>query len=515
MKQKRVGIWIRVSTTDQAEGESPEHHRKRGEKFAEFKNWQVVEHYDLSGVSGKSVMNHPECKRMMNDIACGHIEALIFSKLGRLARNTRELLDFCDFFREHDADLVSLSENIDTSSPAGRMFYTLLSATAQFERETIAERVKASVPIRAELGKSLGGQAPYGYQWVDKKLVIDETEASIRKLMFELFLQHQRKLKVCKVLTERGYRTRKGAKFSGTTLERLLTDPIAKGMRRTNYTQSLGDNMKWELKPQDQWVFQETPAIVEEELWNAVNDIITKQKASQKPRRTATHLFTGLAYCECGTKMYIPSRNPKYVCNTCKNKIPMDDLEMIFVEKLKTVVFDPHFSSQLVSEQQQNRSDMQSRLDSLLKEQKQTQERLNQLLELQQAGELPKAGFRQHYEPAHEQYEQITTRIPQLQREIQEAQSYEQLGTSAVLDTQDLCTNWNSYSREEKRMVIDLLVERVEVGDKEVSITLRGIVHSGGNDSGTSGTHNSKEGANPPSFNSSQKSHASMPLRIF
>src|SRR5207237_8561820 len=98
-------------------------------------------------------MDYPETKRMLSDVRSGRISGLIFSKLARLARNTKELLDFSDLFRECGADLISLAESIDTSSPAGRMFYPMIAGIATWEREAVAARVPSFVALRRELGQ--------------------------------------------------------------------------------------------------------------------------------------------------------------------------------------------------------------------------------------------------------------------------------------------------------------------------------------------------------------------------
>ena len=339
--KKQVGIWIRVSTEDQAKGESPEHHEQRARSYADLKDWEVVNVYHLEAVSGKAVLHHSEAKRMMADIKSGKITGLIFSKIARLARNTKELLLIADYFKEYNADLISLQESIDTSSPAGRFFYTLISAMAQWEREEIAERVSASVPIRAKLGKPLGGQAPFGYQWKDKKLVINENEAMVRSLMVDLFLEHKRKRTVASILNDRGYRTRNKSRFSDTTVGRLLEDPISKGLKRANYTASNGQGRGWSLKEKENWVFTEVPAIITEEKWNTVNEILEIQaRNSKQPLNKKTHIFTGFVFCFCGGKMSVLSGSQKYVCPKCKNKISQEDLEHIFHEKIRDFIIE-------------------------------------------------------------------------------------------------------------------------------------------------------------------------------
>jgi site-specific DNA recombinase len=496
---KRVGIWIRVSTEDQVRGESPETHERRARLYAEAKGWNVVEVYRLDAVSGKTVKDTPEAKRMLIDMRSGHITALIFSKLARLARNTKELLEFSEFFREAGADLISLAESIDTSTPAGRLFYTMIAAMAQWEREEIAERVAASVPIRAKAGLPTGGQAPFGYQWKDKKFIIDPSEAPIRKLLFELFREHKRKKVVARILNEQGYRTRGGAKFSDTSVDRLLRDPTAKGTRRANYTTNDGVSQRpWVLKPESEWVLIDVEPIVSEELWAECNQYLdtqrTKLKRTTKP---VVHLFSGLAYCGCGTKLYVPSNSPKYTCSKCRNKIPLDDLEAVFHEQVRAFLVS---ENELASHLEQANGVVKEKVELLAvleQESRKLGDETDKLYDLYQSNMIDKQGFGLKYRPLAERRDQLDNQIPELQAQIDILKIAHLSEEVAIEEARDLHSKWPTLSSEEKRRIVEAIVEKITIGDGEVEITLYytppPVTHS---------PANGKGGASPPSTSS-------------
>lgn len=165
--------------------------------------------------------------------------------------------------------------------------------------------------ITNQNNKPSGGIAPFGYRWQSGRLVVDESEAQVRKLIYELFLKHKRKRVVANLLNDLGYKTRNGSKFSDTTIDRLIRDTTAKGTRIET----------------GQIIVVE--AIVSDELWERANNFL-----GQKQTRPPVHLFVGLAFCECGGQMNINNLQ-NYSCSNCRRKIKADDLEEILLTQLK------------------------------------------------------------------------------------------------------------------------------------------------------------------------------------
>lgn len=471
--KKQVGVWIRVSTDEQAQGDSPKHHELRARAYAEARGWDVREVYDLAGMTGKSVMEYPETKRMMDDVRQGRITGLIFSKLARFARNTIELLTFSEFFQEHGADLISLQEAIDTSTPAGRLFFSVNASLAQFEREEIASRVAASVPIRAKLGKPLGGAAPFGYEWKDKKLVVNPKDAAVRKLVYELFAEHRRKKTVARILNDRGFRTRTGGKFSDTTVARLITDTTAKGEHRLNYTKSVGNGKAWTLKPEHEWIVNRVEPIVPLELWDRCNVLLENRRTKgERPQKKGKNPLSGLVRCDCGKKMYIPFDSPKWVCYSCRNKIPVADLESAFREEIKGFMVAPEKVAEYREKAQSGLAGKSDVLTGLRKEREKVKAEADRCFELYQAGALTVGQFKERFQPVDARRHEIEREIPRLEAEI-DAMNVDGLSCEQVAsEGRDFYSEWPKMSEDKKRAVAELIVKEIVVGKDDLTINL-------------------------------------------
>ena len=473
--KKRVGIWIRVSTEDQAQGDSPEHHEQRAREYAKFNDWTVVEVYDLAGVSGKTVMENSEAKRMIADVKRGHIAGLIFSKLARLARNTKELLEFADFFRQYDADMISLQEKIDTSSPAGRLFYTMIAAMAQWEREETVDRVKASIAVRAKLGSPLGGPASFGYEWKDKKLIPHPTEGPVRKLMYDLFLKHRRKKTVVRLLNEAGHRTRKGVCFTSKTVTRLLQDPTAKGIHRGNFTTRNGQTNQCLLKPESEWYLHEVKPLVSVEVWEECNRIIDDSYSKQKrPAQKPVHIFAGVAHCGCGQKMYVPSNSPKYICRGCRNKISIADLDAIFCDEIKDYSLSPEAIANYLNNSNETANNKENLIAVQREELQLVKKEIQRTYDLYQQEKLDGDGFGKFYGPLEERRKQLEIEIPRLEAEVDILKVSNLSAEEIASQARSLYDHWQTMRSEEKREIIEMITDKIVIGKDEITITLYG-----------------------------------------
>ena len=434
---------------------------------------------------------------MLYHIKQKHITGLIFSKIARFARNTRELLDFADFFKENDANLISLGESFDSNSPSGRLFFTFISAIGQWEREELVSRVNSSIEVRGRMGKRLGGKVPFGFTWDGHELHIEPKEAAIRKLIFELFIQEKRKKTVAKILNERGYKTRSGKKFYDANVERWIRDPLSKGLRISNYTRKATKNGKQitEQKPKEDWFYHKAPAIVSDKLWQQANDILDEVQSKRvKPLNKRTHIFTQFIYCECGSRMSVRSGNKFYRCKQtgCGNKIEREKFEVIFKEQLKGYASSRENVEHYLSISGATIEDKKTLFESQTVKQEKLKKKIDAVIQLHVDGLLPKESFKSHHDKPYEELKIVEKELLTLDSEIKAISNQQESVTTVVKEATDLYNNWDNFDMDKKRRLVEMITEQITIGiDDNIHIKLfRLMPNSSFFELETNGQHN-------------------------
>lgn len=182
-KVKRTALYIRVSTTEQAqEGYSIGEQKERLEQYVKAMGWIISGEYIDPGFSGSNT-DRPALNKLIDEI--NQHDIVLVYKLDRLSRSQKDtMLLIEDVFLKNDVDFVSMSESFDTSTPFGRAAIGLLATFAQLERENIKERMTMGMRGRAKKGYWKGtNRPPIGYDYIDGNLIINDYEAiQIREL---------------------------------------------------------------------------------------------------------------------------------------------------------------------------------------------------------------------------------------------------------------------------------------------------------------------------------------------
>jgi DNA invertase Pin-like site-specific DNA recombinase len=149
----RVAIYARVSTANN--GQDPTMQTRELREYAERRGWTVAGEYVDVGISGTRE-RRPELDRLMADAHRRRFDVIAVWKFDRMARSVSHLLRALETFNSLGIEFVSLSESLDTATPAGRMVFTVLGAVAELERSLIVERVRAGLRNARSKGKHLG-----------------------------------------------------------------------------------------------------------------------------------------------------------------------------------------------------------------------------------------------------------------------------------------------------------------------------------------------------------------------
>jgi DNA invertase Pin-like site-specific DNA recombinase len=149
----KTAVYARVSTTNN--GQDPAVQTRELKEYIERRGWTFAGEYIDIGISGTKE-RRPELDRLMADAHRRRFDCVVVWKFDRFARSVSHLLRALESFKAQGIEFVSFSEQMDTSTPAGKMVFTVLGAVAELERSLIVERVKAGLRNARAKGKTLG-----------------------------------------------------------------------------------------------------------------------------------------------------------------------------------------------------------------------------------------------------------------------------------------------------------------------------------------------------------------------
>ena len=219
----RTIAYLRVSTERQADtGVSLDAQQEKARAYASLYDLDLTEMIIDAGESAKT-LDRPGLQRALSMLKTGQADALLVVKLDRLTRSVVDLGKLIEtYFAPGKAALMSVSEQIDTRSAAGRLVLNILASVSQWERETIGERTSVAMRYKRAKGEYIGGHAPYGFELVNGDLVEDSYEQGVIQQARELRESGLSLAAVAKELDRRGIQARNGKAFAAMQVKRMV-----------------------------------------------------------------------------------------------------------------------------------------------------------------------------------------------------------------------------------------------------------------------------------------------------
>jgi site-specific DNA recombinase len=171
--------------------------------------WVAVrDSYDDGGFSGGN-MSRPGLKRLLADVEAGKVDVIVVYKVDRLTRALSDFAKIVEILDARGASFVSITQSFNTTTSMGRLTLNVLLSFAQFEREVTGERIRDKIAASKKKGMWMGGNVPLGYDVVERKLVVNDTEAATVRHILERYVALGTGRALIDELRRTGYRTKR------------------------------------------------------------------------------------------------------------------------------------------------------------------------------------------------------------------------------------------------------------------------------------------------------------------
>lgn len=305
----RVTFYARVSTDQDEQINSLENQVQYYTELIQSKpNWKFVPGYVDEGISGGSTKKRDNFNRMIRDAKAGMFDFIITKEISRFSRSTLDSIKYTQELLDYNVGVFFQNDNINTLDTDSEFRLVIMAGVAQDEIRKLSERLKFGFRQAIKNGHVLGNDKLYGYDKKDCVLTVNEEEAEIIRIIFDLYGNQRLGTRtISKRLMKLGYTSREGNAFNTLTIRHILENPKYKGWYCGNKSQSVDYRTKRNiLLDESEWVTYpdpSIPAIVPEELWNRANALYKRRREEMKSHSSGVSFhnrypYSAKIYCE-------------------------------------------------------------------------------------------------------------------------------------------------------------------------------------------------------------------------
>jgi site-specific DNA recombinase len=518
---KIAACYCRVSTDMQREkGCSIEYQRDSLLAYAKSHGLNPVLFID-AGISAKDT-RRPELQKMIEEIKQGRVSDVLVTKLDRITRSLRDLVNLKELFETHGVSFKSLTESLDTSTVIGRFTFSLFGGLAEMERETIGERVRAAMNHRAMKGRYNGGVVPYGYLSYaqqlrinlkkgmvreeaekaakekcpsEKHLHVDPEEAKILNQIFDKYIETESFRAVTHWLNTKRYRSRYGTTWAASSVHRVLQSQTYVGKVCWGKRISLKSTSKLTYRPKDKWIIAdaEYPGIISKEKFERVQSILERRHFEPR-KKLSKNLLSGVVWCgRCGGRIHgITYRNRKrnesyayYKCHNeqtkgqavCQgNTIPKALFEKAITDKILRLgegksLMDLKRAMVLYEKHYQGGESKPSEKDEVMKRIGVIKQKLKVLLERLEDGTVSKDDYSGRVKELKDELKLHEQAIREMPKEVEEQAS--PVSFKAISEAlRDIRKVWKGLDYQGRKDLLSEMIHKITVHDKLLPIDL-------------------------------------------
>jgi site-specific DNA recombinase len=440
----------------------------------------LPERYDDGGFSGGN-MERPALKRLLTDVEAGKIDIICVYKLDRLSRSLLDFMKLAEMLEQRNVSFVSVTQDINTSTSAGRMMLNILMTFSEYERLVIAERIRTSVAGAKRRGKHCGGTPILGYDSDPdtKKLIVNEKEAKLVRYIFKRFSEVGSPREIVLELNKAGYRTkswitRKGKFHEGSTWN---TGHIYRMLRNRIY---IGEILyKGEIYP------AEHDAVISSEMWEKVSRILkeNQKERDKSPRKKTTLPLSGIIRCgHCGGAMmptYSRKGKRRYSYYLCRKydkgqsecplqRISANDIEKAVFKQLNAIFKVPSLISKVFLNvklaEEKEREELLKKQSALKLGLDETRQQALDAVSKEQSPDLGEINKR--VSEVNKNLKSIASRLTQIDKE-----SFSEAHIREAFSTVD--EFWDSLFPVERKNLVGRLVDKIEIRESGIGMFLK------------------------------------------